>query len=123
MPARSTFTAEKAEKILQALHVGASLRTAAAVAGVPDATLRRWIAKGKAASEGTRFREFYEAVQEAEAAPRMRALGIVYRELPDNAALAWRFLERHEPGFAPPLRRASGRPARGGGTGAAPQQP
>ena len=35
----------------------------------------------------------------------MRALGIVYRELPNDPMLAWKFLERREPGFAPPGRK------------------
>ena len=86
------------------------------MAGVPETTLRRWLMKGRAASEGTRFREFYEDVQEAEAAPRVRALSILYRDLADNPMLAWKFLERREPGF----RTATpGAPGRARGTGAA----
>lgn len=104
MPARSTFTEEKRETILQVLRIGGSGRTAAAAAGVPHTTYLRWLAKGRAASPGTRFHEFAEQVEEAEAAPRVRALGVVYRELPDNPLLAWKFLQAREPGFAPPGR-------------------
>lgn len=102
MPSRSTFTEERREKILQALRVGASRFTAAAMAGMPESTFRLWMKKGQDAAPGTRFAEFYADVEEAEASPRLRALGILYKEMPDNPALAWKFLERKEPGFEPP---------------------
>ncbi len=102
MPFPSSFTEDRRDKILQALRVGASQRTAAAIAGISEGTLRDWLKKGKAAAKGTQFREFYDAAQEAEASPRLRALGIVYKEMPANPALAWKFLERKEPGFEPP---------------------
>ncbi len=72
------------------------------MAGISEATLRRWISKGKTASAGTRFGQFFLAVEEAEAAARLRALAILYAALPENPGLAWRFLERKEPGFQPP---------------------
>ena len=103
MPTPSKFTAETRQKIVQALTVGASRTTAAHMAGVDEAQVRRWIAKGKDSEGGTRFREFYEQVLEAEASPRMRALGIVYREMPDRPDLAWKYIERREPGYAPPM--------------------
>jgi hypothetical protein len=102
MPTPSAFNEERRDKILQTLRMGASRRTAATVAGVDHRTLGRWIDRGKDASEGTRFRVFHDQVQEAEATARVRALSIVYNEMPDNPMLAWRFLERKEPGFAPP---------------------
>ena len=103
MPTPSKFTAETRAKITEALSVGASRRTAAAIAGVDESQIRRWMKRGEDGEDGSRFREFYRAVLEAEAAPRMRALGVIYRELPDNPALAWKFIERREPGFAPPM--------------------
>lgn len=103
MPARSKFTEEAREKILQALSIGSSRRTAAAIAGVDPGTLTRWIERGKTATRGTRWKEFYSAVEEAEAAPRVRALGVIYKEMPDRPDLAWKFLERREPGYAPPV--------------------
>jgi hypothetical protein len=103
MPTPTKFTAETRQKILQALQVGASRTTSAHIAGVDEAQVRRWIAKGKDAAPGTRFREFYEAVIAAEASPRMRALGIIYKEMPDRPDLAWKYIERREPGYAPPM--------------------
>lgn len=103
MPTPSKFTAETRTKLIQALKVGASKRTAAAIASVDEAQVRRWIAKGKESEEGTRYREFYLEVQEAEAHPRLRALGVIYKELPDNPGLAWKFIERREHGYEPPV--------------------
>ena len=103
MPTPTKFKAEVKQKIIQALSVGASRRTAAAVAGIDESNLRRWMERGKNASEGTAYREFHDDVIAAEAAPRIRALGVVYKELPDNPGLAWKFLERREPGYAPPM--------------------
>lgn len=104
MPTPTKFTADRKKKIIEALTVGASRSTAAAIAGLGDeSVLRRWITKGKEAAPGTSFAEFYEAVLEAEAHPRMRALGVIYNELPDRPDLAWKFIERREPGYAPPM--------------------
>ena len=102
MPARSKFTAETRQRILEMKRLGASDRTAAAVAGIDHATLFRWLRRGEDAAQGSRFREFYEAHQAAEAEPRVRALAIVHDSLADNPSLAWKFLERREPGYAPP---------------------
>ena len=103
MPAPSKFNPETRQKIIQALSVGASRRTAAAIAGVDHQTLARWLERGKTSAEGTRWHEFYMEAMEAEASPRMRALGIIYREMPDNPRLAWDYVQRREPGYAPPM--------------------
>lgn len=101
MPTPSKFTPETRTKIIQALQVGASRRTAAAIAGIDEAQVRRWLTRGKESTEG-RFHEFYEECLKAEASPRMRALGIIYKEMPENPMLAWRYVERREPGYEPP---------------------
>jgi hypothetical protein len=102
VPTPSKFTDGNRKKILEALQVGASRRTAAAVARIGEATLRRWMEEGREAKEGSRFHKFYKDVLEAEAHPRMRALGVIYNEM-DNPGIAWKFIERREPGFAPPM--------------------
>lgn len=107
MANRSKFTEETREKILQALRIGASRLTAAHIAHVDESQIRRWMHRGEAAEEGTSYNQFYRDVLEAEAAPRVRALGLVYRELPDNPTLAWKYLERREPGFTPPQPNAA----------------
>ena len=96
MPTPSKFTAEARTAILEALAIGASRRTAAHLAKIGEATLRRWMADGAKASEGSRYRQFHDEVLAAEAAPLVRALGIIYRELPDKPDLAWKFIERRE---------------------------
>lgn len=108
MPTPSKFTEDRRKKILQVLSIGGSRVSAAATAGVDEATFRRWMVRGKESDDGTRWRDFYDEVIAAEAAPRVRALGIVYKELPDNPALAWKYLERREPGYAPPMPDAVG---------------
>lgn len=106
----SKFTRPVADRILEALKVGASRRTAAAIAGIDEATLRRWLERGKKESEGP-WRDFLDQVREAEAHPNARALGIIYREMETRPELAWRFIERREPGYAPPVAQVAGTPA------------
>jgi hypothetical protein len=103
MPARTRFLAETRQRVLEALALGASRRTAARASGIGEATLRRWLERGRKASEGTSYREFFLAVHQAEATPRVRALGIIYRELPARPDIAFKLLERLEPGFGLPL--------------------
>jgi hypothetical protein len=102
MPMPSKFTAENRKTVLEALEVGASRTTAAHLARLDEGTVRKWIQRGKESEDGSRYREFYEQVLAAEASPRVRALGVIYREMPDKPDLAWKFIERREPGFAPP---------------------
>jgi transposase-like protein len=100
MPTRSKFTADTRDAILQILATGGSRRTAAQVARVSPSQLGRWVQRGATASEDSRWREFHDAVLKAEASPRIRALQIIYREMDDNPALAWKFIERREPGYS-----------------------
>lgn len=104
------FTAEVRGKIIDALTIGASRRTAAAIAGVDESQIRRWMARGREADPDSSFREFHDAVIAAEAHPRMRALGVIYKRLPDDPTLAWKFIERREPGYAPPMPSAPAAP-------------
>lgn len=111
MPTPSKFTEPVRKKVLEALKVGASHRTAAAVAGIGENTLRRWLERGREAEEGSRWRTFVEEVEQAEAHPKVRALGIIYREMNDNASLAWKFIERREHGYAPPMPQGPSAPS------------
>lgn len=111
MPTPSKFTEEVRRAVIDALAVGASRRTAATIAGVSPSQISRWLARGERAREGTRWHEFYLRATQAEAAPRMRALGVIYRELPNRPDLAWKFVERSEPGYAPSARQAPSPPA------------
>lgn len=97
----SKFTAARRETILKALKIGASHRTAAAMAGVDSATFRRWIEKGKT-TPGGEYAKFVEECEIAEAEPKIRALAIVQGAMNDRPDLAWKFIERRESGYAPP---------------------
>lgn len=99
----SKFTQERRDKILEVLRLGGSKHTAADYARVDRSQISRWLARGKEAEEGSSFRQFYEDVIEAEAQPRVRALWSVNKAMSDNPTLAFKFLERREPGFAPPM--------------------
>ena len=111
MPTPTKFTADRRKRIIEALQIGASRNTAAAVAGIDPATLLRWLQRGKSAGESTNWRKFFLAVAEAEAHPRMRALGVIYRAMEDKPDLAWKFIERRESGYAPPMPRELHSPA------------
>ncbi len=84
MPRVTKFSAERRKKILEALQIGLSRRTAGALAGIDHGTLTRWIEKGRTAEEGTMWAAFYLQVLEAEAEPRARAMAIIYKEMPDR---------------------------------------
>jgi hypothetical protein len=100
MPATSKFTEANRTKVLQALKVGASLRTSARVANISHATLLRWLARGETAREGSVWRQFFLDCEEARAALRVRALMSVWNGVVDSPQLALKVLERIEPAFA-----------------------
>jgi hypothetical protein len=88
MPTPSKFTATRRKRILDALRIGLSRRTAAALARIDEKTLRRWLAKGEKSQGSGTFRQFYEQAVEAEAHVPERAMAVVYREMDENPALA-----------------------------------
>lgn len=102
MPAQSRFTADRRKVIVDTLKMGASRRTAAAMARIGESTLRRWLEKGENAPQGSQFAQFYEDVAQAEAEPNVRALAVVGNAMLDKPDIAFKWLERREPGFAPP---------------------
>ena len=99
----SKFTAENRQKVIEALMVGASRNEAARIAKIGPTTLKRWLEEAKSASDGTAKAKFRDDVEEAEAHPKMRALGVVYRALEDRPDLAWKFIERRVDGYQPPV--------------------
>lgn len=102
----SKFTAANRQKVLEALQVGASRRVASAVAGIGSATLARWVEKGRSSPADSPWARFLAEVEEAEAHPKMRALGVIYQAMPDRPELAWKFIERRVDGFEPPVANA-----------------
>jgi hypothetical protein len=102
MPRPTKFTESVKKGILELLRLGASRQTAAHAKGVGKATLTRWLQEGETAVRGSAKRNFYEAVLEAESEGSIKALRIVSTEMENDPKLAWKYLERREPGFAPP---------------------
>src|SRR5262245_25977014 len=74
MPGRSKFTAYRRAMVLQLLAAGASRTRAARAARIDDATLGRWLRRGRTAARGGRWRTFYEDVIQAEAEHGLRGL-------------------------------------------------
>ena len=99
----SKFTPEAKTRILEALQVGASRNVAAAIAQVHGATLKRWLDEGKDASESSPYAKFRAEVLEAEAHPKMRALGVIYQAMEHRPDLAWKFIERRVDGYEAPV--------------------
>ncbi len=96
MPGRRTkLTPDVAGKILAALRTGAFQHVAAASAGIAEATLREWLARGEGrhASQqaNRRFAAFAAEVRQAQAEARYGAEHEVWKTNP----LAWL---RHGPG-------------------------
>lgn len=101
MPSR--FTEPVKKSILAYLALGASRQTAAHASGIGKASLTRWFQEGEKAAPGSAKRKFYEAVLEAESQGSVKALRIVSMEMENDPKLAWKYLERKEPGYAPPM--------------------
>jgi hypothetical protein len=99
----SRFTEPVKKGILEYLKLGASRQTAAHANGIGKATLTRWIQEGETAARGSAKRKFYEAVIQAESEGSVKALRIVSAEMENDPKLAWKYLERREPGYAPQL--------------------
>jgi hypothetical protein len=101
----SKFRPDVIETFLEAAAVGCSQTTCAYLAGVDPAQGSRWLAKGKEDTEkglDTAKARFYQAYHKNQATTNMRALGIIHREMETNPTLAWKYVERREPGYAPP---------------------
>lgn len=94
------FTPERREIILRAVRSGMPQKHAAALAGVTEATLARWLARGRAAEPGDEeFVEFYEEMQKARAAFVLANLAHISQAAQAGTwqAAAW-LLERSYPG-------------------------
>ena len=69
----SKFTAEVRQKIVNAVRGGNTRDVSARLAGVSEATLYNWLERGRRETKG-QFREFYEAVQTADAEAEVEAV-------------------------------------------------
>ena len=101
MPAKSKFTKERIRLILEVKKIGGPDTLACAHAGIDNDTLRRWLARGRKADEGE-FHDFAVAYEEAKSAPKVRALSLLQKKLPDSDSLLIKYIERQVEGYAPP---------------------
>lgn len=93
----SKLTPETQKRILEALSVGTTYALACQYAGITYATFRRWMVQGEQAKSG-KFRDFYDAVKEAEGRAVVGWLAKIERAANEGnwQAAAWK-LERRYP--------------------------
>jgi hypothetical protein len=85
----SSLTPAVQARIVQAVETGATIEVACRAAGIGKTTFHRWMA-----SDAPEFRAFREAVEKAEAAGEIAAIGVIRTAALDTwQAAAW-FLER-----------------------------
>ena len=92
----SKLTPETQTRIVQAIRVGATYELAAQFGGIAYNTFNEWMKKGENAKAG-RYRDFYEAVKEAEGDAAIKWLAVIDKAAADSwQAAAWK-LERRYP--------------------------
>ena len=98
---RTKLTAERQDKIVQAILDGNYFETACAYAGVSRNTGFEWLARGENRDPDRRgaavFAAFANAVRAAEAQAEVRAVAIIQQGFEDNPRLALEFLSRRYP--------------------------
>jgi hypothetical protein len=90
------LTPEVQEKICRAIRAGNYAYIAAEYAGVGKSTYHRWMQLGEQQESGP-FREFRDAVKNAESEAEVRAVAIIQRHMETNWQAAMTFLERKFP--------------------------
>lgn len=99
MPAgrQTVFTPERAEKIVEALRLGVTQRTAITYGGIGESTFYRWLADAKKPDAPQELKEFWESVKAARAEAEVRNVAIIQNAARKQwQAAAW-FLERSFP--------------------------
>ena len=84
------------EDIVSGIRNGNFIEPACRAAGVSPTTYYRWRQQGEAEEAGP-FREFLEAVREAEAAAELRAVAVLQAAMVDDWRAATAYLERRYP--------------------------
>lgn len=93
---RSKLTAEIQEKIVTAIRAGNYANIAAQYAGIAESTFYRWLQRGSASKSG-RYRDFAEAVRQAERESEVRAVAILHKHMEEHWQAAMTCLERKFP--------------------------
>src|SRR5262245_335645 len=79
----SKLTPQLIERLAMCFRVGMSARNACAQVGIDQATLSRWLARGKWARSGL-YSELYEAIAKAEADAELSAAASLYSAVPKS---------------------------------------
>lgn len=97
MPRQTKLTPEIQERIVLAVRAGNYLSVAARAAGIHEATLYRWLERGRGPAGREPYRAFCEALKEAEAAAEVHAVALIRQQMPQQWTAAMTFLERRFP--------------------------
>lgn len=101
----SKLTPPLTEQLVQALRLGNSRKHSAIYAGIDEATLRRWMSRGRAEREGP-YADLIAAIHDAEAKAQILAMGCISQAIRGgNVGAAQWFLERKAPEHYAPRSR------------------
>jgi hypothetical protein len=89
----SKLTPEVHAHIVKAIKIGNYAQVAARSAGIGETTFYRWLEQGEAEEAGI-YRDFWEAVKEAEAASEMTAVQHILNAMEGSWQAAMTYLER-----------------------------
>jgi hypothetical protein len=81
-PPRHALTPQVEEKILAFIRAGGYPHVAAEAAGVPRAVFEGWLGQGRSTGRPTKYRAFFEAVQQARAQARLKAETTAFKDKP-----------------------------------------
>lgn len=91
------LTPELQERILKAVRAGNYAEAAARASGIAPSTYYRWLQRGSLEESGA-YRDFTEAVRQAEAEAEVHAVAILRRAMGEDWRAALAYLERRYPG-------------------------
>ena len=97
----SKFTKEITDKLLYAIRLGAYYEMACNYAGVSYDVFRRWIIDSQA-NEDSPYRDFCDALKEAEGESGVKALEVIHKAMESEVwqSAAWRLERRHHKHFS-----------------------
>ncbi|HEY4897587.1 MAG TPA: transposase [Solirubrobacteraceae bacterium] len=91
------LTPELQERIIKAVRAGNYAEAAARASGIAPSTYYRWLQRGTVEEHGA-YRDFSEAVRQAEAEAEVHAVAILRRAMGEDWRAALAYLERRYPG-------------------------
>jgi transposase len=91
------LTPELQERIVKAVRAGNYAEAAARANGISASTYYRWLQRGALNDSGA-YRDFGEAVRQAEAEAEVHAVAILRRAMGEDWRAALAYLERRHPG-------------------------